>query len=60
MTFTRRHALQGTVAALAAPAILRAHDALASSGTVRVLAWLDYVQPNIVAKFEADTASSSN
>lgn len=55
MTFTRRSALKLTAAAVAAPAVLRAHDALASSGSVKVLAWQDYVQPNIAEKFEKDT-----
>ena len=55
MTFTRRTTLQLTAAAVAAPAILRATDALASSGSVKVFAWQDYIQPNIAEKFEADT-----
>lgn len=55
MRFTRRSALKATAAGLAAPAILRATDALASSGSVKVLAWQDYIQPNIAEKFEADT-----
>ncbi|MHC0053465.1 extracellular solute-binding protein [Actibacterium sp. D379-3] len=55
MTFTRRSALKLTGAAVAAPALLKATDALASSGAVKVLAWQDYIQPNIAEKFEADT-----
>ena len=55
MKFTRRTALQLTSAAIAAPMVLRATDALASSGSVKVLAWQDYVQPNIAEKFEKDT-----
>ena len=55
MTISRRHALQLSAAAVAAPAILRAHDALASSGSVKVFAWQDYVQPNIAEKFTAET-----
>ena len=55
MNFTRRTALQLTGAALAAPAVLKATDALASSGSVKVFAWQDYIQPNIAEKFEADT-----
>ena len=55
MMFSRRTALQLGTAALAAPMVLRAHDALASSGSVKVLAWQDYIQPNIAEKFEADT-----
>ena len=53
MMFSRRTALQLGTAALAAPMVLRAHDALASSGSVKVLAWQDYIQPNIAEKFEA-------
>lgn len=55
MTITRRTALQLTAGAVAAPALLKATDALASSGTVKVLAWQDYIQPNIAEKFEAAT-----
>ncbi len=55
MKLSRRTALQLTGAAVAAPAILKATDALASSGSVKVFAWQDYVQPNIAEKFEADT-----
>jgi spermidine/putrescine transport system substrate-binding protein len=55
MNTTRRSALKLGAAALAAPMILRATDALASSGSVKVLAWQDYIQPNIAEKFEADT-----
>ncbi|MDD8021957.1 MAG: extracellular solute-binding protein [Paracoccaceae bacterium] len=55
MSITRRTALKLTTTALAAPMILRASDALASSGSVKVLAWQDYIQPNIAEKFEADT-----
>ncbi|SEQ91381.1 extracellular solute-binding protein [Thalassovita taeanensis] len=55
MNITRRTALQLSTAALAAPLVLRATDALASSGSVKVLAWQDYIQPNIAEKFEADT-----
>lgn len=55
MTITRRTALQLTAGAVAAPAVLRASDALASSGSVKVFAWQDYIQPNIAEKFEAET-----
>ena len=58
MTFTRRSALHLSAAALATPMILRASDALASSGSVKVLAWQDYIQPNIAEKFEKDTGIS--
>lgn len=55
MRLARRTLLKGAVATLAAPAILRAHDALASSGTVRVFSWIDYVPPEIAEKFEKQT-----
>ena len=55
MKLTRRTAIRLGASAVAAPMVLRAHDALAQSGTVRVLAWQDYIQPNIAEKFEADT-----
>jgi len=55
MPFNRRSFLKSTAAVLAAPLVLRAHDALAASGSVKVLAWQDYIQPNIAEKFEADT-----
>jgi len=62
--FTRRTVLRGSAAvaasALAAPAVLRAGDALASSGTVSVFAWGDYVQPNMVEKFQKDTGITIN
>lgn len=53
---TRRALLRGLAGVLAAPAVLRAHDALASSGIVRVFAWGDYFDKNrILADFEAAT-----
>lgn len=55
MTITRRTALQLGAAAFAAPVILRASDALASSGSVKVFAWQDYIQPNIAEAFENET-----
>lgn len=55
MTMSRRTALQLGVAAVASPLVLRASDALASSGTVKVFAWQDYIQPNIAEAFEAET-----
>ena len=58
MTFDRRSMLKATAAVVAAPAVLRAHDALASSGSVKVFAWQDYVQPNIAEKFEKPTPAS--
>lgn len=59
-TMTRRTALKATAAAVAAPAILRAHDALATSGQVNVFAWGDYVAQNMIDKFEADTGITIN
>ena len=59
----RRTILKGTAAtgvALAAPAILKASDALASSGTVNVFAWGDYVQDNIKEGFEKATGIKMN
>lgn len=55
MSFNRRTVLKLSAAGLAAPLVLRANDALASSGTVKVFAWGDYVQPNIIEAFEAET-----
>jgi spermidine/putrescine transport system substrate-binding protein len=55
MKITRRSAMKMTATAVAAPVVLRAQDALAQSGTVKVLVWQDYIQPNIAEKFEADT-----
>lgn len=53
---TRRRLLQGIGAAVATPAVLRAADALSSSGEVRVFAWGDYFRGNrILADFEAAT-----
>ena len=63
MTITRRQLLKGTAAAgtvLAAPAILRAKDALASSGEVNVFAWGDYIQRNQIDAFEADSGVRIN
>lgn len=55
MSVNRRSLLKMSSAFLAAPMVLRATDALASSGSVKVLAWQDYIQPNIAEKFTADT-----
>jgi len=55
--------MQGTAAAgafVAAPAILKSHDALASSGQVNVFAWGDYIQPNMIELFEKDTGIKIN
>lgn len=64
MSITRRSVLKGTAAAsaaaVAAPAILKASDALASSGQVNVFAWGDYIQENMITKFEDDTGIKIN
>jgi spermidine/putrescine transport system substrate-binding protein len=53
MRFTRRQILAGTAAAVAMPAVLRATDALSSSGELAVAAWGDYFDKNtIIADFE--------
>jgi len=61
--FSRRTMLKASAAAgaaIAAPAVLRAGDALASSGTVNVFAWGDYVQDNIKEAFEKATGITVN
>jgi len=55
ITISRRSVIKMGAAAVTAPVVLKANDALASSGSVKVLAWQDYIQPNIAEKFEADT-----
>ncbi|QGZ36369.1 extracellular solute-binding protein [Stappia indica] len=63
MSISRRSVLKGSAAAstlLAAPAILKAGDALASSGQVNVFAWGDYIQQNMIDKFEGDTGIKVN
>lgn len=60
---SRRSLLKTTMASsafLAAPAILRATDALASSGQVNVFAWGDYIQANQIETFEKDTGIKIN
>ncbi|MFK8253992.1 extracellular solute-binding protein [Ancylobacter terrae] len=53
---SRRGLLRAGAAALATPAVLRAHDALASSGTVNVYAWEDYFANNtLLADFNNAT-----
>ncbi len=49
-----------TTALVAAPAILRATDALATSGQVNVFAWGDYIQQNQIDKFEKDSGIKIN
>jgi len=63
MIISRRRLMQGATAAgafVAAPAILKSHDALASSGQVNVFAWGDYIQPNMIELFEKDTGIKIN
>ena len=63
MTIARRRLLQGSTCgavAICVPAILRAHDALASSGSVNVFAWPDYVQANQIEAFEKKTGITIN
>ncbi|WP_028792925.1 extracellular solute-binding protein [Thalassobaculum salexigens] len=63
MTISRRSLLKSTAiagVALAAPAILKTQDALASSGTVNVFAWGDYIQANMIEKFQKDTGITIN
>ena len=64
MSVTRRSLLKSSAAAtavaIAAPAILRAHDALASSGQVDVYACGDYIKENMIQKFEGDTGIKVN
>lgn len=58
MIINRRNAIKGAAAAVASPAVLRAHDALSSSGTVKLFAWGDIVgavQEKIGPEFEKAT-----
>ena len=60
-TFKRRTFLKGAAAAaVAGPAILRSHDALASSGSVDVYAWDEYVSQDMIAAFESNTGIKLN
>ncbi|MEO1140002.1 MAG: extracellular solute-binding protein [Pseudomonadota bacterium] len=54
MCIARLSASQLTAAGIASPTILKASGALASSGTVKVFAWQNSVQPNIIEAFEAE------
>ncbi len=45
--------------AVAMPAILKAKDALASSGSVNVFTWGDYIQQNQIDHFEKKTGIKS-
>jgi spermidine/putrescine transport system substrate-binding protein len=56
MGIKRRTFLTGVATtAVAAPFVLRASDALSSSGKVRVFSWQDYIHPDMVAAFEKGT-----
>ena len=59
----RRTVLKGAAAstvAITAPAILKATDALASSGQVNIFVWGDYVQKNQIDFFEKKTGIKVN
>ena len=62
LEFTRRNLLKSAAAAgvvaVGAPAVVR--KAFAASGEVNVFAWGDYIQPNIVEAFEANTGIKLN
>lgn len=64
MTMSRRSVLKTGLAAgafIAAPAVLRSHDALASSGEVNVAAWGDYFDKNtVLADFTKATGIKVN
>ncbi len=63
MTFSRRTVMKGGAALAAAPFILRAHDALSSSGQVNVFAWGDIVgalQEKIGPEFTRKTGIAIN
>ncbi|MEP3278431.1 MAG: extracellular solute-binding protein [Stappiaceae bacterium] len=47
-------------ALVAAPAVLRSSDALATSGSVNVFAWGDYIQDNMIELFEKNTGIKVN
>ncbi|MEH6647286.1 hypothetical protein [Sulfitobacter sp.] len=55
MSFNRRSVLKLSAAGLAAPMVLNASNALASSGNVKVLVWGDCIQPNIAEAFENES-----
>lgn len=59
--FDRRMFLKAAAAGVAMPAVLRAHDALATSGSVNVYAWGDYFDKNTIpADFEKKTGIKVN
>lgn len=56
LPLSRRTFLRGTAAtALSMPFVLRAGDALSSSGNLRIAAWAGYVSPEMLAAFEKAT-----
>ena len=60
-TLKRRTFLKGAAAAaVVGPAILRSHDALASSGSVDVYAWDEYVSQDMIGAFESKTGIKLN
>jgi spermidine/putrescine transport system substrate-binding protein len=64
MTMISRRTMMKTAAigagAIAMPAILKSRDALASSGSVNVFTWGDYIQQNQVEHFEKKTGIKIN
>jgi spermidine/putrescine transport system substrate-binding protein len=59
--FTRRKVLTtAAISAIAMPAVLRASDALATSGSVNVFTWGDYFQQNQIDYFEKKTGIKVN
>ncbi|MCK0208897.1 extracellular solute-binding protein [Starkeya koreensis] len=59
--FSRRDLMKAGAFALAAPAVLRAHDALATSGSLNVYAWGDYFDKNtLLADFTNATGVKVN
>lgn len=55
MELSRRKFVGAVTATVAAPFVLRAHDALSSSGKVRVFSWQDYISADIKKAFEGST-----
>lgn len=62
MSISRRTLIKNSAlgaAVLAAPAII-SRSSLASSGSINVFAWGDYIQDNMIKKFEGDTGIKIN
>jgi spermidine/putrescine transport system substrate-binding protein len=55
MTFDRRTVLKGAAATVMMPAVLRAHDALATSGEMNLATWGDYFDKNTILKDFTDS-----